>query len=96
MTQDVEEADSSGGEVTPRERALRWAWRFHKRFIMWAKALASLFMLAGGTITANYSIVDVQGFARTVFADNVKLPAIIGGLTVAYLLATLLLKLPKA
>lgn len=95
MTRAQMEIDSSGEATTPASRALRLAWRFHKRVMLYIKAFASIGLTLAGTIAANYNVADLQGYARTIFADNVKLPVILGGITVFYLVATLVLKLPK-
>lgn len=95
MTRAQLEVDSSGEVVTPASRALRMAWRFHKRFVLWVKALSSILLAVGSTIAANYNVADMQGYARAIFADNIKLPVIIGGITVFYLVMTLVCKLPK-
>lgn len=91
---DDNEPEASDAESLP-SRWLRLAWTLTGRVMLWLKAVGSVLLLAGGTLTDQYQLVDIQGFLKNIFGDSVKLPAIIGGVTVAYLLLTLLLKLPK-
>lgn len=92
----VEEPEASDGEAPLPSRVLRLAWTLTNRVMLWLRAVGSILLLVGGTVTNQYQLVDLQGFARTIFGENsVKLPAIIGGITITYLVLTLLLKLPK-
>jgi hypothetical protein len=94
MSRVVEEPEMSDGSPLPA-RMYRLAWTLHKRVVMWIKAVSSLMLVIAGTVTQTYGLADLQGYAKTLFGDSVKLPAIVGGITVAYLLSTILLKLPK-
>lgn len=89
------EPEMSDGELSLPSRWYRLAWTMTANVVRWVKAILSILLLAAGTLTESYGLVDLQGFARSIFGDSVKLPTIIAGLTIGYLALTLILKLPK-
>lgn len=95
MTRAQIEDSESEGEMSLPSRWLRVAWRLTRRTVYFLKALGAAAVLFGGALTDQYQLADVQGFIKSAFGSSVKLPAILAGVTVAYLALTVLLKLPK-
>jgi small-conductance mechanosensitive channel len=90
----AQEMDSSGADAP--SRYLRLAWTLTTRVVTYIKAVGSVVLIAGSTLTSTYGLADVKGFVRDIVGEsNVVLPSVIAGVTVFYLLMTLALKLPK-
>ena len=95
MTRAIADDAASAGAIPKPRLALRLAWRFTRRVMLYLKAAGSLILLAGGTFTSQYQLVDVQGVIRTLFGSSARLGTIIAAVTISYLALTVALKLPK-